>query len=115
MTSPLPLAVLQKLRSESSDPDSSIKKFCSATAGQSITTARKLATELHGGEPVLWDCDAAKTPEGLYRTTGGIESAIARALAYAPYADLVWLETKKPDLEQARKFARRIKEKFPGK
>ena len=66
-------AVLQKLRAESSNPEASIEKFCSTSKGQSIATARKLATELHGGEPVLWDCDAAKTPEGLYRTTGGIE------------------------------------------
>ena len=56
-----------------------------------------------------------KTREGYYHFTGGIEAAIKRELAFAPYADMMWLETKRPDLEQAQDFARRIREKFPGK
>lgn len=56
-----------------------------------------------------------RTPEGFYRTTGGLQVAVDRALAYAPYADLLWLETGKPDLAEARSFARRIREKYPGK
>lgn len=53
--------------------------------------------------------------DGLIILCDCAQSAITRALAYAPYSDLVWLETKKPDLEQARMFAKRIRDKFPGK
>jgi len=56
-----------------------------------------------------------RTPEGFYRTIAGIEQAIARGLAYAPYADLIWCETSTPDLEEAKRFADAIHEKFPGK
>ncbi len=56
-----------------------------------------------------------RTPEGFYKTRKGIDQAISRGLAYAPYADLVWCETGKPDLEFARKFAAAIHAKFPGK
>ncbi|MED4081465.1 isocitrate lyase [Halalkalibacterium halodurans] len=56
-----------------------------------------------------------RTPEGFYRTNAGIEQAIARGLAYAPYADLIWCETSKPSLEEAKQFADAIHEKFPGK
>lgn len=56
-----------------------------------------------------------RTEEGFYRITGGLESAIARGLAYAPYADMIWCETSTPDLQEAEVFAEAIHEKFPGK
>ena len=56
-----------------------------------------------------------RTSEGFYNVNGGIESAIARGLAYAPYADVIWCETSTPTLEEAEKFANAIHEKFPGK
>lgn len=56
-----------------------------------------------------------RTPEGFYHTNDGIDQAIARGLAYAPYADLIWCETSEPNIEEARKFAEAIHEKFPGK
>ncbi|MEH7381641.1 isocitrate lyase [Bacillus sp. JJ1533] len=56
-----------------------------------------------------------RTPEGFFRTKAGLDQAIARGLAYAPYADLIWCETSEPDLEQAKRFADAIHEKFPGK
>ena len=56
-----------------------------------------------------------RTPEGFYRLKSGVDTAIARGLAYAPYADLIWCETSTPDLAQARKFAEGIHAKFPGK
>ncbi|GAB4269269.1 MAG: isocitrate lyase [Candidatus Promineifilaceae bacterium] len=56
-----------------------------------------------------------RTPEGFYRITGGLEMAIARGLAYAPYADVIWCETSRPNLEEARRFAKAIHAKFPGK
>ena len=57
----------------------------------------------------------SRTSEGYYRVTGGMDSAIARGLAYAPYADLIWCETSTPDLEEARRFADGIHAEFPGK
>ena len=56
-----------------------------------------------------------RTVEGFYKTRNGLDQAISRGLAYAPYADLVWCETGKPDLEFARKFAEAIHAKYPGK
>ena len=56
-----------------------------------------------------------RTAEGFYRMRGGLECAIARGLAYAPYADLVWCETSTPDLEEARQFAEAIHARFPNK
>src|SRR5574338_285041 len=61
---------------------------------------------LEGGE---------RTPEGFYRLKAGLDTAIARGLAYAPYADLVWCETQTPDLHEARRFAEAIHARHPGK
>ncbi len=54
-----------------------------------------------------------RTDEGFYRTNPGVEQAIARALAYAPYADLIWCETSEPDYDHARQFAEAVHEQFP--
>jgi isocitrate lyase len=56
-----------------------------------------------------------RTPEGFFLVENGLDSAIARGLAYAPYADLIWFETSTPDLGEAREFADAIHERFPGK
>jgi isocitrate lyase len=56
-----------------------------------------------------------RTAEGYFRVRGGIESAIARARSYAPYADLLWMETSTPDLDEARRFAEAVHAEFPGK
>jgi len=56
-----------------------------------------------------------RTPEGFFRIRAGLESAIARSLAYAPYADVIWFETSTPDLGEAREFAQAVHERFPGK
>lgn len=56
-----------------------------------------------------------RTPEGFFRLRGGLDAAIARGLAYAPYADLIWCETSEPNLEEARRFAEAIHAKYPGK
>ena len=60
-------------------------------------------------------CTGERTAEGFYKTRNGLDQAISRGLAYAPYADLVWCETGKPDLAFARKFAEAIHKKYPGK
>jgi isocitrate lyase len=56
-----------------------------------------------------------RTPEGFYHLRNGVEACIARGLAYAPYADLLWWETSRPDLNDARKFAETVLAKYPGK
>lgn len=56
-----------------------------------------------------------RTVEGFYRTKSGLDQAIARGLAYAPYADLIWCETSEPNLEEAQRFADAIHEKYPNK
>ena len=60
-------------------------------------------------------CTGERTVEGFYRTKSGFDQAVSRGLAYAPYADLIWCETGKPDLEFAKNFAEAIHREFPGK
>ncbi|HUN63641.1 MAG TPA: isocitrate lyase [Candidatus Sulfotelmatobacter sp.] len=60
-------------------------------------------------------CTGKRTAEGFFEVKGGVRAAIARGLAYAPYADLLWCETSKPNLEEARLFAEGIHAEFPGK
>ena len=56
-----------------------------------------------------------RTPEGFFEIRGGLDAAIARGLAYAPYADVLWCETSTPDLDEAKRFAEAIHARFPGK
>ncbi len=56
-----------------------------------------------------------RTAEGFFRLRGGIDQAIARAISYAPYADMLWFETSKPDLDEAKKFAENVHTEYPGK
>ncbi|PAK42578.1 isocitrate lyase [Peribacillus simplex] len=105
------------------------------TAVRNLVSAR-LAADVMGTRTILiarTDADAAdlitddidpvdapfitgeRTPEGFYRTNAGLDQAIARGLAYAPYADLIWCETSEPNLEDARRFAEAIHAEFPGK
>jgi malate synthase len=81
-------------------------------------------TDAEGAKLVMSDVDpydapfierGERTPEGFYRMKPGLETAIARGLAYAPYADVIWCETQTPDLHEARRFAEGIHAKFPGK
>ena len=80
-------------------------------------------TDADAADLITSDCDAydsefitgERTSEGFFRTRAGIEQAISRGLAYAPYADLVWCETSTPDLELAKRFADAIHAKYPGK
>jgi isocitrate lyase len=76
-----------------------------------LYTAQQKAKEL--GLNVAWDCELAKTPEGYYQIRGGIPYAIAKSLAAAPFADILWMETKTADLVDAREFAEAIHAEFP--
>jgi len=60
-------------------------------------------------------CTGKRTAEGFFEVRGGLQAAIARGIAYAPYVDLIWCETSKPNLEEARQFAKAIHAKYPGK
>lgn len=79
----------------------------------SLWEARDKAREL--GLRVTWDCEHAKTPEGYYQVRGGVPYAIAKSLAAAPFADLLWMETKTADLHEAREYADAIHAQFPDK
>ena len=67
------------------------------------------------GLSVTWDCEHVKTPDGYYQVRGGLEYAIAKSLAAAPFADLLWMETKSAHLGDAKKFADAIHARFPDK
>ncbi len=67
------------------------------------------------GVRIGWDCEMARTPEGYYQVRGGIDYAIAKSLAAAPFADLIWMETKTADLADAKKFAAAIHAAYPEK
>ncbi len=77
--------------------------------------ATKLLTSDHDERDKPFILDQPRSSEGFFYIKAGIDLAIARGLAYAPYADIIWCETQKPDLEEARKFAEGIHSKFPGK
>ncbi|KAI4528722.1 isocitrate lyase and phosphorylmutase [Schizophyllum commune Loenen D] len=100
--------------SDISDKAGALAVFKTSSAGKSNTVARDIATDILG-KPVFFDWDAPRTREGYHHFRGGIEPAIRRSIQFAPYADMIWLETKKPDLEQARSFARKIRAAHPGK
>ncbi|KAL4070543.1 isocitrate lyase and phosphorylmutase [Scleroderma citrinum] len=93
-----------------SSPAGTFEHYKSLVVGKSNTEARGIARNLLGRD-VWWDWDLPRTPEGYHRLSPGLAPALARTLRYAPYADLLWLETSKPDLEQARQFAREVREK----
>jgi isocitrate lyase len=88
-----------------------------------VSTILVARTDAEAADLLTSDIDANDTPfmtgertvEGFYKTRNGLDQAVSRGLAYAPYADLVWCETGKPDLVYARKFAEAIHAKFPGK
>ncbi|MFN7973637.1 MAG: isocitrate lyase ICL2 [Acidobacteriota bacterium] len=67
------------------------------------------------GMGVIWDCEHCKTPDGYYQVRGGLDYAIAKSLAAAPYADVLWMETKTADLHDAKKFADAIHAAYPDR
>jgi isocitrate lyase len=88
-----------------------------------VPTVLIARTDANGADLVTSDVDpydrqfltGERTVEGYYRTRSGLDAAIARGLAYAPYADLIWCETSEPNLAEAERFAAAIHDKFPGK
>lgn len=91
-----------------------IDRYLTLAAGKSNFEARQIARDQYHMD-VQWNADVARTREGFYHFAGGIDAAVKRAIEFAPYADLLWLETKTPDLAYAREFAQRIKAVHPEK
>ena len=76
--------------------------------------AKLLTSDIDDRDKPFVDYDAGRTAEGFYHVKNGLDSCIERAKGYAPYADLIWCETSKPDLEQAKKFADGVRKEFPN-
>jgi len=105
--------VLAFRESEGDQPEMGADEWRKFASRASLWTARAKARAL--GVDVGWDCELAKTPEGYYQIRGGVPYAIAKSLAVAPFADLIWMETKTADLVDAREFAEAIHAEFPDK
>ena len=105
--------VLEFRKSEGEPLAISAEGWRQFVARASLYSAREKVREL--GVDVEWDYEVAKTPEGYYQVCGSISYAIAKSLAAAPFADLLWMETKTADLGDARQFAEAIHTEFPGK
>lgn len=88
-----------------------------------VSTILVARTDANGAHLITSDIDPAdrefltgeRTPEGFFKMRGGLDAAIARGLAYAPYCDLIWCETSEPNLEEAQRFADSIHRRYPGK
>jgi len=103
--------LLEFRESEGEQLDMSAAEWRRFAERASLHTASEKAKELRAD--VGWDCERVKTPEGYYQIRGGIPYAIAKSLAAAPFADILWMETKTADLADARQFADAIHAEFP--
>ncbi len=93
--------------------DMSVEEWLAYARKASFYSAREKARSM--GINIIWDCELAKTPEGYYQVEKGIDYAIAKSLAAAPFADMLWMETKTANLDDARKFATAIHAEYPDK
>jgi isocitrate lyase len=103
--------VLEFRASEGEELEMSAEEWRAFAKRASRHAARRKAKSL--GVNIVWDCEHAKTTEGYYQVRGGIEYSIAKSLAAAPFADILWMETKTADLADARQFADAIHAEFP--
>lgn len=109
-------AVIDEIKAGNySNKDALIKKFTDKVNPLSETSnkeARKLARELLGKD-IYFNWDVSRAREGYYRYIGGTQCAVMRGRAFAPYADLIWMESALPDYNQAKEFAEGVKSKYP--
>jgi isocitrate/methylisocitrate lyase len=105
--------LLEFAESEGEPLEMSVAEWRQFAERASLYVAREKAKDL--GVGTKWDCELARTPEGYYQVSGGIPYAIAKSLAAAPFADILWMETKTADLVDARQFAEAIHAEFPDK
>ena len=106
-------AVMASRRAEGLELGITAEEWEKFAARASFFQIRNKAASL--GVHAPWDCEHAKTPDGYYQVRGGIDYAIAKSLAVAPYADVLWMETKTADLHDAKKFADAIHAAYPDK
>lgn len=108
-------AVAEKMifHAEDKELELSVEEWTAWSAGATEYELRRKVQEM--GLEVTWDPHAARTPDGYLQVRGGIEYAIAKSLAVAPFADLIWMETKTADLPYAQRFAEAIHAVYPGK
>jgi isocitrate lyase len=108
------VAELLKFREGEGEPlEMSVADWNAFAKTASLYAAREKARQL--GIDAAWDCERGKTPEGYYQVRGGIPYAIAKSLAAAPFADLLWMETKTADLADAKEFADAVHAVYPDK
>jgi len=108
------VADVMELRTDEGDHfDMSVEQWLAFSKHASFYEARSRAESM--GVEGMWDCELPKTPEGFYQLQSGIDYAIAKSLAAAPFADMLWMETKTADLEDASKFAHAIHAEYPDK
>jgi len=105
--------VLESRADEGERFDMSVKEWLAFSKRASFYEVRERAKSM--GIQVVWDCELPKTPEGFYQIQSGIDFAIGRSLAAAPFADMLWMETKTANLEDAREFAKAIHAEYPDK
>jgi isocitrate lyase len=98
---------------EGQDLAMSVEEWLEWSRRSSLEEVREQARSM--GLDVGWDCELPRTPEGYYAIKGGIDYAIAKSLAVAPFADILWMETKTADLADAREFAEAVHARFPDK
>ncbi|EJT68715.1 isocitrate lyase [Gaeumannomyces tritici R3-111a-1] len=96
-------AVVDALRAKGKGSQEELQ-YRRAAKGKSNAEARAIARQMGAGD-IFFDWDAPRTREGYFRLQGGCDCAINRAIAYAPYADAIWMESKLPDFKQAQEFA----------
>jgi isocitrate/methylisocitrate lyase len=105
--------VMEFRLSEGERFDLSVDQWMAFAGKRSLFAAKEKARSM--GLQIIWDCELPKTPEGYYQVENGIDFCISRSLAVAPFADLIWMETKTANLKDARKFAEAIHAEHPGK
>jgi len=103
---------IRALKVATHEKEARLREFASRVGGVSIVEAKKLAAKA-GVTDVFFDWDLPRTREGYYRFAGGIAACIARGIAFAPHCDLLWMETAKPDINEAREFAEGVKAVHP--
>lgn len=107
-------AVIEKLNAESASSVDAYIAEVRSTPNLSILHRRELAQK-YTKSSVLWSWDIPRTREGFYHYRAGLPAATKRAIEFAPYADLLWLETADPSVEKASGFAKEIRTTVPGK
>jgi len=113
-TFPQAVADVIEFRADEGEPfDMSAGEWLAFANQTSFHAARAKALSM--GIDIFWDCELSKTAEGYYQIQSGIDYATARSLAVAPFADLLWMETKTANLADARRFAEAILAEFPSK